>query len=354
MYLPPWLNDTARFWSFADTGRVGIGSRVVFGYSKPPDQYQFAFVPRNTEVLSLVDDNTIESPVSTPKLSSSFNLVKAIAALVQLLYTSFTLYHTNGGQLKQYGFAAPGLTVLPYAVMSGLNLIANLVTPHYPTMYLVRSKVMEEAERRRGSPFNYVVGELVEESGTDEDGWPEIAGYFKHDDKVLYVTSSAKRKRIKISDKSSGESSESIYVPACPRFRRTDDTRYMARRSIIRSNIYEMCLFTFIVAAEICIILTLSNFSGQQSTFAQRTWIVTWLFSGYVFGIMNYLWSYIQGYGTTDKRESGELSPWVKVKRGIFDIVYIPSFVCLCAPAIGGFVVVSQILKAYGICYKFV
>ena len=104
MYLPPWLNDTARFWSFTDTGTVGIGDRVVFGFNKPPDEYQFAFVPRNTEVLSLVDptlippDNALESAVSTPKLSSSFNLVKGVAALMQLLYTSITLYHTNGGQ----------------------------------------------------------------------------------------------------------------------------------------------------------------------------------------------------------------------------------------------------------------
>ena len=357
MYLPPWLNDAARFWGFGDTATIKIGSRVVFGFSEPPFQYQFAFVPRNTEVLSLVEPTLtppvnifymFKSPVSTPKLSSSFNLVKGIAALLQLLYTSFTLYHTNGGQLKKYGFAAPGLTVLPYAVMSGLNLIANLVTPHYPTMYLVRSKVMEEAERRKGSRFNYVVGELVEESGADEDGWPEIAGYFKHDD-VLYATHSAnKNRRIKIHD----SSRQTIYVPACPRFRRTDDTRYMARRSKIRSDVCEMYLFTFIVAAEICIILTFSDFSGQQSTFAQRAWIVTWLFSGYLFGVMAYSWNYVSGYGNTGNRESGKLSPWAK--RAIYKTVVLPIQVCLCAPAIGGFVVVSQMLKAYGICYKFV
>ena len=361
MYLPPWLNDMARFWSFTDTGTVGIGDRVVFGFNKPPDEYQFAFVPRNTEVLSLVEPTLIpsghalESAVSTPKLSSSFNVVKGVAALAQLLYTSITLYHTNGGQLKQFGFAAPGLTVLPYAVMSGLNLIANLVTPHYPTMYLVRSKVMEEAERRKGSRFNYVVGELVEESGTDEDGWPEIAGSFKDDDKVLYVTPSAEKdKKIKISDSSSDESSQNIYVPACPRFRRTDDTRYMARRSRLRSNAYELLLFTFIVAVEIGIILTLSNFSGQQSTFAQRAWIVTWLLSGFVFDVLAYLRGFRAYYGATDKRESGKLSPWATwVCRTIYNTAFL-CMICLCAPAIGGFVVVSQMLKSYGICYKFV
>ena len=347
MYLPPWLNDTARFWSFADTGSVGIGRRIVFGFSKPPDQYQFTFVPRNTEVLSLVDptlipsDNTFESAESpaTPKLSSSFNLVKGIAAMLQLLYTSFTLYHTNGGQLKQYGFAAPGLTVLPYAVMSGLNLLANLVTPSYPTLYLVRSKVMEEAERRTGSRFHYVVGKVVEEPGTDDDGWSEIAGSFQDDGKVLYVAPSAgedKDKRIEISD----DSSQKLYVPACPRFRRTDDPRCLSRRSIIPSKTYEICLVTFIVAAEICIALALSKFSAQQSTFVQRTWMVTWLFAGYLYGVMSYLWGFI----LFQKR--GRLSP---LMRGVL-LVYMFIFV---APPIGGFLVASQMLQAYGICYKF-
>ena len=196
-----------------------------------------------------------------------------------------------------------------------------------------------------------MVGEVVDEPGTDADGWSEIAGSFKDDDKVLYVIhSSEKDKTIEISDTSSTVYSQNIYVPACPRFRRTDDTRYMARRSIIPSNAYEMCLVTFIVAAEICIMLALSNFSGQQSTFAQRAWIVTWLFSGYLLGVMSYLWSFIWKHGTTHKRESGKLSLWV----GGALFVYLACAVSLGAPAIGGFVVVSQMLKAYGICYKFV
>ena len=164
IYKPPWLDDRSRFWSYGDTALDEIGHRAVFGFSKPPEQYSFAFVPRNTKVLGLKNPTQaassnvpvplLASPDSTPKLSSSFNLIKGIAAILQLLYTSITLYHTSGGQVNKYGFAAPGLTVIPYAVMSFLNLMANLLTPHYPTMYLVRSEVMEEAERRTGSPFH--------------------------------------------------------------------------------------------------------------------------------------------------------------------------------------------------------
>ena len=141
-------------WSYIDTTYEKVKYRDLFGLENLPDQYEFAFVPRNAEVLGLLDStpssnvpdilplpspNPTESSVPTPKLSSSSNLAKGMVALLQLLYTSFTVYHTNGDQVNRYGFAAPGLTVLPYAVMSGLNLLASLVAPHYPKVYLVRS-----------------------------------------------------------------------------------------------------------------------------------------------------------------------------------------------------------------------
>ena len=351
IYTPPWLDDRSRFWSYGDTGLVEIGHRAVFGFRKPPDQYKFAFVPRNTKVLGLKNPTPAESPDSTPKLSSSFNLIKGIAALMQLLYTSFTLYHTNGGQLNHYGYVAPGLTVIPYAFMSGLNLIAHLLTPHYPTMYLVRSEVMKEAERREGSTFNYVVGEIVDELGTDDDGQSgsEIAGSFEDDDKVLYVTpseSGGNDKKIKIFETSDGPTNQTISVPSCPRFRRTDDTRYTARRSMIPARLCEISLVSFIFAVEILIVFALTKFRGQQSTLAQKLYIVTWITAGYCFGVLTFIWSY---YKATHNRGEGDL--FHRIGR-IF--VYIFFGVIFSVPAWAGFVVVSQMLLAYGICYDYV
>ena len=175
------------------------------------------------------------SPISTPKLSSSFNLIGGIVALLQSLYAFFTLYHTNDGQLNQYGFAAPGLTVLPYAVMSALNVMANLIAPNYPTLYLVRSEVMEEAERRRGSPLQYVVGKIVDGPDTNnivKTGWSEVAGSFEDDNPLLYVSPPAKDEKIEILD----SSRRTLYVPACPRFQRTDDTRTSPLRQFTESR----------------------------------------------------------------------------------------------------------------------
>ena len=241
VYTPPWLVDATRFWQYQDTADVDIGSRLVFGLNKPPDQYAFVFVPRNTTVLELTNlpptpfpnihpllrpvYHIFASPISTPKLASSFNLARGVAALIQLLYASFTLYRASGGQIRQYGFVAPGLTVLPYIIMSVLNLTANFLAPHYPTLYLVRSEVMAEAEQRMGSSFNYVVGRIVDESDTVTnvipEGWSEIAGSFGDEGKLHCISSTREGEEIEIDDRSD----QTIYVPSCPRFRRTGDAR---------------------------------------------------------------------------------------------------------------------------------
>ena len=365
IYKPPWLNDMTRFWSYTDTSPVQAESRielrVVFGLNELPVQYEFAFVPRNTKILGLVD--------STPKLSSSSNLARGTVALLQLLYTSFTIYRTNGDQVNRYGFAAPGLTVLPYAVMSGLNLLASLVAPHYPKLYLVRSEVMEEAERRTGLKFHYVVGRVVDKSCTDSDniameGFSEIAGSFEDDNNVIHVTHS--EKKIEKSDRSS----QRIYVPACPRFQRTDDPRtsplrrpsfFSFSRHYIRLpqfpqrpqrpqhaysglNAYEVYLIVFISGAEFFIMLALSNFSGQQSTLGQRVWIFTWIFAGSLFvAMLQPIHAIIRAHSNS----GGLLSYLLIYALPVYFLSYA-------LPAIGGFVVVSQMMKAYGICYKFV
>ncbi|KAF8498483.1 hypothetical protein F5888DRAFT_1689352 [Russula emetica] len=325
----------------------------------PTDQYEFAFVPRNTEILGLVDSTSTPSSnfpdirllrsvcriftpsLPTPKLSSSFNLVKGMAALLQSLYASLTLYRTDDGQVKRYGFAAPGLTVLPYAVMSTVNLMANLVAPHYPTLYLVRSKVMEEAERRTGLPFHYVVGKVVDESDTNDivmEGWSEIAGSFKDDDKLLYVSPSAEEdKKIEICD----SSHQIIYVPACPRFRRTDDSQTSPLRgprelgSNQLAGVYDGYPGFIIFFSELFIILGLSHFSGRQSTVAQRAWIVTWLVTGFFGDVISDTWK-------------SRMSPMDSRLMICFTMLFY------CAPAIGGSIVVFQMLKAYGICYRFI
>lgn len=83
-------------------------------------------------------------------LASSRNFVKITASIAQLLFACATLYRARGTQLDRYGYAAFGLTVLSYAIMSFLNLLADFITPEFTHLYIVHSEVLREAEARAG------------------------------------------------------------------------------------------------------------------------------------------------------------------------------------------------------------
>jgi len=78
-------------------------------------------------------------------VASNYSLVKVLAAVAQSLFGIATLYDTKGDQIQRYGYAAFGLTVIPHAYMSLVNLVANLMSPEYPAMYLVESQAMRDA-----------------------------------------------------------------------------------------------------------------------------------------------------------------------------------------------------------------
>jgi hypothetical protein len=109
------------------------------------------------------------------KIQYSYNIPKIFIAIVQLIYAIVSLYHSRVHQIQRYGYAAFGLTVTPYAIMSFINLISFIFCPDFQELYLVRSKVLEEAverynvEKRCENGFERiqipdipVVGELIE------------------------------------------------------------------------------------------------------------------------------------------------------------------------------------------------
>ena len=100
--------------------------RKIHGHVSLPSGYTFASI--------LLEDVSFTEFESTTfhKISSSQSHLKSCIALCQLLFSCFTLYHTRGNQVQLYGYAAFGFTVVPYAVMSLVNLVANLMSPHYP------------------------------------------------------------------------------------------------------------------------------------------------------------------------------------------------------------------------------
>ena len=110
-------------------------------------------------------------------------------------------------------------------------------------------------------------------------------------------------------------------------------------------NAYEVHLIAFISGAVFFNMLALSNFSGKQSTLAQRAWIVVWLFAAFLFVATLHPMKY--AIIRANSKRDDLLSVLLRIALSVFILSYG-------APAIGGFVVVPQMLKAYGICYKFI
>ncbi|KAI8247765.1 hypothetical protein K4K53_001448 [Colletotrichum sp. SAR 10_77] len=70
-----------------------------------------------------------------------------------LIFAISTLYRTRGDQIERYGYAAFGLTVIPYAWMSLINLVGNAICPQYDKIYVVSSRALRDLQlaRKEGS-----------------------------------------------------------------------------------------------------------------------------------------------------------------------------------------------------------
>lgn len=95
-------------------------------------------------------------------ISSSYSTIKPLIALVQLLSAVPTIYAAHKLENRtNHGYAGYQLTVIPFALMSIINTITTLSTSSYGASYMIRSSIMDEAERR-GAVFDGVAGTLCE------------------------------------------------------------------------------------------------------------------------------------------------------------------------------------------------
>jgi len=236
---------------------------------------------------------TIKRDITFPKFEASFNKISSsqshlgsVIAICQLLFSCLTLYHTRGNQIQLYGYAAFGFTVVPYAVMSFVNLVANLLTPHYPTMYMVRTPLMAEAEEA-GGRFEGVIATVDSDR---DDRFQPIRRYF---------------------------------ILAC-------------------------VLAILALIAPYIILKTLTGFESGDSTEAQRGWTMGWLVIGQFYGVLATLVS-LQIWDD-NKPIAMQFDEGPQYERMLCGFILFCGTVVPSVAAIGGFVVVGQMLVVHGDC----
>jgi hypothetical protein len=319
------------------------------------------------------------------RMQWSFNFPKIVIAVVQLVYALISLYHARIHQIAVYGYAAFAITVIPYAVMSFVNLISLLFCPDFTDLYLVGSSILNEAQDRASTQEEYdqikkammlLVGKLEEDERDpdtsqidfsrsvvvdrifDDKGSPKLcisnnvagapSGTIEHTATAPVETAD---------DGASGQENRgTLYIPSSKPPRRyrhpirrlwcsSDDMEetlpklrepWHTFRWGVQDVINGVCLLAF-YGVTLAIVGGISGFKSGQSTLAQQVWVMLWLVSSLSWVLIDL----VGDYGETKMSEE---------KRYILKLVFFFIALVFMAPAVGGFVVVGQMLRHYGTC----
>ena len=288
--------------------RVPPGT-YIHGECRLPPGYHLCIAPPNASVkfAAGIDDQNAAIRASAganvingvPTLSSSYNFPKLVVSFVQAIWASVTLYRARGDQIQEYGYAAFGLTVAPYAWMSVVNIIANLLTPNYPALFMIRTPIMNEAE--------------------------DAGGFFRCD---LQVEVGEERGPAK--------------------------TWYSED---LQSIDWAPWLGFILALVPLIIVGSLSGFAIGKSTSIQRGFTMSWLIIGILYGVFlgsSIMRGFTDLYGSSAMRDFEDkirVTPNDLIFRTIGEIIGL--FLVMGAPPIGGMVVVGLMLRGFGVCTRF-
>jgi hypothetical protein len=364
---------------------IGIRrTRNIHGYSGSQQKgYLPAILPSNVELdpvkrprwfpnLSAKHKGTNSDDCSRDLvISSSHNIPQVIIAIVQVVYAAVTLYRSRGDQLSRYGYAAFGLTVLPYLLMSIVNLLGNLITPSYPTLFLVDSREHREF-CNVGACVDSVVGRIkyddngertmmfgrlkeAASSGNldmrlDEVQWDPIGNKpIPKADQIL------KDPTFRLNENGDPKAAD-IYFPCYTQFSQKEG----AQRWSAESSPYWLTIGTIILGIiPYTAIGVLTRFQPGTSSVLQRFFTMFWLTSGLVIGVLMPFFkldwaSFTSGVGlliagltkSVGKKNSKETFE----KQPFYIFIFLLLFA---SAAFGGFIVVGQMLIEYGTCIVF-
>ena len=350
---------------------IALLSTKIHGHCVPPTGYELVTVqgdatfendrveegPWYRQSFRQIRNQFRPVPTRNTVIACNYNAVKVIGALAQLLFAIATLYRSRGDQINRYGFAAFGLTVTPYAFMSVVNLVGNLMCPEYPAMYLIESKAMrdrrDEAERSRRiqkCSNNAKTSKLASEATQEPEIKHNQAQRPRHaEDNIEEV-----KNDIQISSPESepdnfyyegtvgrlDKKSEKLLEERMAAFRRPKNVT----RIVLRAYIHIAFRIVIASAVPLAVIGGLSRFrTGSSSTRTQRQFIELWLSLGVVAGVVmeqyqNYL----------------ENRTWLNVRRVSAVLVWSSWIINLLygVPAVIGFVIVGKMMYEYGVCVR--
>ncbi len=142
----------------------------IHGLCKLAPHYELCYVPSDMKVYPhlTLHDTTSSRPTDRDqvplsqqtRLASSHAIPRIFFSLAQTISGVYQLYKVRGAQIRQYGFAAYGLTVIPYVIVSIINVLGSLLSNEYTSIYIVHSEIMDEMIGR-GGMVDGIVGTIA-------------------------------------------------------------------------------------------------------------------------------------------------------------------------------------------------
>ena len=325
--------------------------------------------PRHRSCLSAVPPITSISPIETrqsqskTRIASAHDFPRILFSITQTVSGGYSLFKARGSQVEHYGYAAYGLTVVPYIVISIINLVGSLLTSEYETVYLVHSSIMDEMIGQGGIADGEVGTidtpmengqELPLYEGEEKVKFQGECMEFHYHDDILHChfseTPSSKVETYAISpyeapapkpklkwceisnwifsprkpSKTSG--SPSVTVPSHPSFTRLPRPRNQAYLDLL-------CMKLVMIAISIpyIVISVLTGWKEKHSSQIQRNFTLSWIICGQ-----------IQGYFL------GNLENLSRKSTALKGLAFV--FVCYGYYCVSGFYVVAQEMIEFGTC----
>ena len=338
----------------------------LHGYCELAPGYALAYVPQQVKIFARRSSTENQTSKPQTRVSSTHGIPRILFSLIQTVSGGYSLFKARGSQIDRYGYAAFGLTVIPYMVVSVINFLGSMLTSEYETCYVVHSAMMDEMVQR-GGIVDGAVGTLEEygsgnkeTSESTEDGattmrfscnkdqiscrsvqtgscitichqqafhTPPKASILARIHRNVYWQTELHWwmifRRKKCSAPSTGPM---ITIPAHHALTPMQEPRYQTALDSIT-----LILLLVALAAPWLIIGILSGFHANQSTSTQRNMVFIWLIAGQ-----------LQGYVAVDvERLTGRR----KAMIGLLVTFVRYGSNCLC-----GLVIVAQEMIEFGTC----
>ncbi|KAL8936127.1 MAG: hypothetical protein Q9216_005094 [Gyalolechia sp. 2 TL-2023] len=313
----------------------------IHGVCQLAPGYALSYVPEDVKIYSRVKYRRTHSISRLLGMDHSPEITLASTHDVPRIL--FSLIQTaRGSQIDQYGHAAFGLTVLPYMMVSIVNLIGSLLTSEYEAIYVVHSPITDEMISRGGlcdgvvgtierschQTYEYIEGEeeaiprgkkirfscpgaklRCEELTENNSGIEACISAENHIEprKEVWLYSKWTRKGRKTEAKIDSEPRAGHLLCMQSSF-----TRLSRRWSQSCPNILSIVLLVLALGVPYLTIGLLSKYKMGDSTATQRIFTLNWLICGKIQG---YAVSYIEA-ATSKRRMMRGLLIWTSLAIG--------------------------------------